>query len=95
MIKFKQDTTLQVVEGYDEENDNITEEVEETFKKGELVSADIVSDDDNSDDDSDYVDIQFGDGSVAFRIQRDCFEVVESFLKSTFKSTFKKSQNNP
>jgi hypothetical protein len=73
MIKFKQDTTLQVIEGYDEENDNITEEVEETFKDGELVDADIVSDD----DDSDYVDIQFGDGSVAFRIQRDCFEVVE------------------
>jgi len=73
MIKFKQDTTLQVIEGYDEENDNITEEVEETFKEGELVDADIVSDD----DDSDYVDIQFGDGSVAFRIQRDCFEVVE------------------
>ena len=78
MIKFKQDTTLQVVEGYDEENDNITEEVEETFKEGELVDADIVSDDDDSDDDdSDYVDIQFGDGSVAFHIQRDCFEVVE------------------
>jgi len=74
MIKFKQDTTLQIIEGYDEEADNIVEEFEETFKKGELVDADIVSDD----DDSDYVDIQFGDGgSVAFRIQRDCFEVVE------------------
>lgn len=72
MIKFKQDTTLQVVEGYDEATDNITEDVEETFKSGEKVDADIFND-----DGTDYVDIQFGDGSVALGVQRDYFEVVK------------------
>jgi hypothetical protein len=72
MIKFKQDTTLQVIEGYDEATDNITEDVEETFKGGEKVDADIFND-----DGTDYVDIQFGDGSVALGVQRDCFEVVK------------------
>jgi hypothetical protein len=63
MIKFKQDTTLQVIEGYDEEADNIVEEFEETFKKGESVDADIISDDGRGRIDiQSYVDIQFGDG---------------------------------
>lgn len=72
MIKFKQDTTLQVIEGYDEENDNITEESENTFKKGELIDADIYNDDKTG-----YVDIQFGDGSVSTGVQKSCFEVVK------------------
>lgn len=71
MIKFKQDTTLTVVSGFDEETDNITEESEDTFKKGEAVDADIV------DDDGPFVDLQFGDGSVCYGVQRESFEVIE------------------
>ena len=72
MIKFKKETTLTVVNEYDEENDNIVDENEETFKAGELVDGDIC------DDDSDgYVNIQFGDGGVAFGVQRKCFTVVK------------------
>jgi len=71
MIKFKIDTTLQVITEFDEKTDNITEECEEYFKKGELVDADIYE------EDGDNVSIQFGDGSVAMGIQRSCFEVVE------------------
>lgn len=71
MIRFKIDTTLQVIETFDHERQNITEEVEETFHKGEKVDADIYG------EDGDYADIQFGDGSVATSVLKSCFEVIE------------------
>ena len=71
MITFNQDTELTIVEGFDEETDNITSESVETFKKGEPVDADIVS------ENGEYVDLQFGGGGgVAFGVQRSCFTVV-------------------
>ena len=73
MIRFKQDTTLQVVSGFDEATDNITEESEETFKKGKPVDADIVDTPYNGG----YVDLQFGDGSVCFCVQRNCFTIIK------------------
>ena len=70
MIKFKQDTELTVVEGFDEETDNITDESLETFKAGELVDANII------DENGEHVNLEFGNGGVAFTVQRSCFDVI-------------------
>ena len=70
MIRFREKTTLQVIEGFNEERDDITEEIENTFKQGEKVDADIYFEDGN------YADIQFADGSIATSVSKDCFEVV-------------------
>lgn len=70
MIKFHKNIELTIVEGFDEETDNITDESVETFKAGELVDADIVS------EDGKYVNLQFGGGGgVAFGVLRSCFDV--------------------
>jgi hypothetical protein len=77
MIQFLTETTLTIVEGYDEATDNITEESVETFKTGEPVDADIVSEEETKDPVQGYVDLQFGGGGgVAFGVQRSCFEVI-------------------
>jgi hypothetical protein len=69
MITFKKDITLTIVDDFDEETDNITSETTETFKAGEPVDANIVSDPDSYG----FVDLQFGDGSVAMGVQRSSF----------------------
>ena len=74
IIKFNQDTELTVVSGFDEELDNITDETVETFKAGELINAEIM---DGSDTNSEYVDLEFGDGSIALTVQRSSFEIVK------------------
>ena len=77
MIKFLTETTLTIVEGYDEATDNSTEESVETFKTGQLVDADIVSEEETKDPVQGYVDLQFGGGGgVAFGVLRSCFEEV-------------------
>ena len=71
MITFKENTTLTIVDGFDEETDNITSETTETFNVGEKVDADIVS------ENGKYVDLQFGgSGGVAFGVLRECFDVI-------------------
>ena len=79
MIKFKEDTTLTIVEEFDALNDNIVSEVEETFKAGELVDAEII--DFQGSNTSAYVDLQFGDGSVALCVCRYSFETEDEFSK--------------
>ncbi len=69
MIRFHQDTTLEVVENFNEE----TEEAgttEETFRAGEPVDAEIET------ENGDYVDLQFADGSMAYHVFRLSFEVI-------------------
>ena len=70
MIRFRTETTLQVITEFDKENDNIVDEVETTFKQGEKVDADIYS------DDGSYVDIRFADGSIATSVLKDDIEVM-------------------
>ena len=70
MIRFKEDIELTIVTDYDVTMDNIIDETTQVFKAGEDVDADIFHEDDTN-----YVDIQFGDGSVALSVQRECFEV--------------------
>lgn len=71
MIRFKRDTTLQVIESFNEKADAITEEIEETFKAGVDVDADIF------DEEKDHVSIQFGNGSVAFNVPHEIIEIVK------------------
>ena len=71
MIRFKEETLLTVVSGYDEENDNITDEEEINFAAHADYDAEIFHE-----DDTDYVDIQFGDGSIALSVLRSSFEIV-------------------
>lgn len=71
MIKFKTDCVLNIVENFDEESDVITEESQETFKIGEEIDVDIISDNGNN------IDIQFGDGSVAFGIDKSFVEIID------------------
>ena len=67
IITFKQDCILQVCSYYDEANDEAKFE-EESFNQGEQHLVDLVCDHGNS------VDIQFGDGSVAYNVPKENFE---------------------
>jgi hypothetical protein len=71
MIKFKQDIRLEVIEGFDERTDMIIDKVEESFKAGEKVDAEIYSEHGN------YVDLQYGDGSITLGVPKDSFEVID------------------
>ena len=71
MITFKENAELSVVVEFDEEADNIVEEQTEVFLAGEPVDAEIV------DEMGDYVDLQFGDGTVALGVLRSLFEVID------------------
>jgi len=70
MIKFFADTTLYIVEEFDEKADKVIKDCHETFKAGELVQADIVS------ENASYADLQFGDGSMTYHVLRSLFEIV-------------------
>lgn len=70
-IKFNQEVSLVVVDEYDEENDNIVSETNETFGKDEIHEVELIDSDTNL-----YCDIQFGDGSVAHGVQRKCFQIL-------------------
>jgi len=73
MIAFKKDTELFIVDRYDEATDTIAESHDEVFKAGEPVDADIVGPVENG---NPYVQLQFGDGSVVYGVQRECFDVL-------------------
>jgi hypothetical protein len=69
MIAFKQDTEIQVVISFDEKHDKIAEQSVETFKQDELVDAEII------DTNGDYVDLEYGDGTVSTGVLRSSFVV--------------------
>ena len=71
MIKFKKDITLNVITGFDEATDNITDEELIIFKAGMYANADIYN------EVGDYADIKFVDGSIAQCVLRSCFEIVK------------------
>ncbi len=70
MIAFKQDTELEVVISFDEKHDTIAEQAQETFKAGEPVDAEIIS------ENGDYVDLEYGDGTVSVGVLRSSFDVL-------------------
>ena len=70
MITFNKDTTLQVVEEFNEKRDEILAHSLETFKAGEMVDAEII------DEDGPFVTLEFGNGGVAFTVERESFIVI-------------------
>jgi len=70
MIAFKQQTTLTIVEEFNEKRDEVEVESTETFKAGEPVDADIL------DEDGPFVSLEFGNGGVAFAVERESFDVL-------------------
>lgn len=72
-IKFTQDVELEVIEGFDEETEQITDSCFEKFRKGEEIELDII--DDN--DDRSICTFQFFDGSCAYCVQKAWFDVLE------------------
>jgi hypothetical protein len=70
-IAFKTDTELEVVTEFDEAHDCIMGTRMEVFRAGESVEVDII------DGEFNHCDLQFGDGSVAHGIFRECFTVIE------------------
>lgn len=70
MITFKQNTTLQIIEEFDEKHDEIIAQSEETFKAGEQVDASITT------QNGPFCELQFADGCVAFAVERDSFTVL-------------------
>ena len=71
MLRFRSRTAVQVIEGFDEKTDAITNQYEEIFEQGEKVDADIYYEER---DGNGTVDIQFGDGSIAMGVPKDCIE---------------------
>jgi hypothetical protein len=65
-IKFLKEYSSPVHESETDEEGTL-----DTFKKGEIFDADIFAEETST------VDIQFGDGSVAFNIPKDVIEVIE------------------
>lgn len=65
-IKFLKPCSFHVHESETDEEGTL-----ETYKEGEVSDADIFSEEDST------VDIQFGDGSVAFNIPKTAIEVVK------------------
>jgi hypothetical protein len=66
IIRFKQNAELEVVTGFDEEND-VSEVENQIFNEGEEVEIDKISDS----------EIQFGDGSVCFVTKDFWIELVQ------------------
>lgn len=71
MIKFNQDITLECINTFDEELDEVTDSEEITFKAGELVDADVFN------DHGEVVSIQYGDGAVSYGVPKNSFEIIE------------------
>jgi hypothetical protein len=66
ILTFAKQTSLIVVESYNEPEDRV-ETVDVDFDESETIEVDILEVREDS------VDIQFGDGSVAFAIPIECF----------------------
>lgn len=67
-IRWVKDTMLEIIEYFDEETEE-AETVHETFQKGEHQYVDIV----DEDKERGTVNIQFGDGSMAYGVPKDRF----------------------
>ena len=71
MIKFKENVTLNIVEEFDSETDEVISQVDEVFHAGEIVDAEVISETDDG-----YCDIEFGDGSIVNNVNRNLFDII-------------------
>ena len=79
-IKWLQDVNMEVVTGYDERLDEAITELE-CFKNGEIHDVDILDRTEPNKFTKVMVDMQFGDGSVAYGVEEDLFKEVISIPK--------------
>ena len=70
MIAFKQQTTLTVVEEFNEAKDEVVAQSQETFQANERVDAEIIE------EDGPFVTLEFGNGGVAFAVERESFNLL-------------------
>ena len=68
-IRWNQVVTLSVISDYDEETDT-AEEGSETFLKGSCCDIDI------TEERGEFVDMQFGDGSMAFNVFKGLYQIM-------------------
>lgn len=68
LIRWKHDVELNVIKNFDEETET-ADENSEMFKQNTSSNIDIVE------DKEEFVDIQFGDGSMAFNVSKRMFTV--------------------
>ena len=80
LFAFKRNITLEIVTDFDEPNDMIVDSVRESFKKGEIFEATLIPAGNG------YVDIQFGDGSLALGVFESSFSPVKVSVKKKKKS---------
>jgi len=71
MIAFKRQTTLTVIEEFNEKRDEVTAQSQETFQANEQVDADIIE------EDGPFVTLEFGNGGVAFAVERESFNLLD------------------
>lgn len=68
-IRFRETVELEVFNSYDEEND-APDTDNEVFSVGDEHDVDIIEDKGQS------IDVQFGDGSMAFNVMKAWFEFI-------------------
>ncbi len=76
-IRWNQTEEFEVIDQYDEELDNIAESHDEVFKKGDIDEVDIINHNGDAADLPEYVDIQFGNGSIITSLHRMAFTVID------------------
>lgn len=75
IVRFKEACEIEVTDYYDEENDEPITHME-AFAEGEEVEFDVVDEHGGEGELGELVNIQFFDGSVAFGIPTDSFEII-------------------
>lgn len=70
IIMWNQETTLSITSEYDEETDTAEQE-SVTFQKWEKCDVDVV------DERGEFIDMQFGDGSMAFNVFTGLYQRME------------------
>lgn len=69
-IKFTKIHEQEIVTGYDEATD-LAETENEVFPKDEVHEVELLS------EGPEHIDVQFGDGSVAYALPKNVIEVIE------------------
>ena len=69
-IMWLQETDLTIVTNFDEENE-VADEDNQMVSEGDCDDVDIIE------DKEDTVDMQFGNGSVAFNVSKELFRIME------------------
>lgn len=72
-IRWNETFEVEIIDQYDEELDNIGESHNETLKAGTIADVDII----DRDGETDYVDIQFDNGSLISGVHSSTFTEID------------------